>query len=79
MLTPLKLRTLLLCATLALLGSCGEAPPAVSNAATSAVDSSADSAQIAELRAKLDDLKARKQRIEDSNAIKRLQRAYAYY
>lgn len=75
MLTPLKSRTLLLCATLALLGSCGEAPPAATDAAAPA----ADPAQIAELRAKLNDLKARKQRIEDSNAIKRLQRAYAYY
>lgn len=71
----IKPRTLVACAALALLGSCGEAPPARSTSAAPA----ADTAQIAELRARLDDLKARKQRIEDSNAIKRLQRAYAYY
>jgi hypothetical protein len=75
MLTPIKSRTLLLCVALALLGSCSEAPPATSTNAPPTTDA----AQVAELRARLDTLKARKLRIEDSNAIKRLQRAYAYY
>lgn len=75
MLTPTKPRTLLLCLTLALLGSCTEPSPApATNTAAGP-----DTAQIAELRARLDELKTRKQRIEDSNAIKRLQRAFAYY
>jgi hypothetical protein len=68
-------RIWLLAVTLALLAGCGETPPA---AATSAADST-DAAQLADLRAQLDALKARKRNIEDANDIKRLQRAYGYY
>lgn len=65
------MRPWLFCAALALLAACGET--------TSTSDSAADAGQIAALRAQLDTLQARKQRIEDSNDIKRLQRAYGYY
>jgi hypothetical protein len=67
-----KARHWIACSVLVLLTACGESPPATESPA-------ADTQQIAELRAKLDELKARKTRIEDSNAIKRLQRAYGYY
>lgn len=67
-----KARHWLLGSALVLLAACGDAPPAAEPAAT-------DTQQIAELRARLEALKARKTRIEDSNAIKRLQRAYGYY
>lgn len=75
MLTSLKPRMLLLFVTLALIGSCRETSPTSPPRA----DNTADAMQIAELRARLDALEERKRRIEDSNAIKRLQRAYAYY
>lgn len=61
-------------AALVLLGACGGAPPA-----TDAVAVDSELQQIAALRERLDALKARKLRVEDSNAIKRLQRAYGYY
>ena len=67
-----KLLPWLFCATLPLLAACGDATSTVDTAA-------ADAEQIAELRVQLDVLQARKQRIVDSNAIKRLQRAYGYY
>lgn len=70
-----KARSWICGAALILLTACGDAPPAAEPAATE----SADAQQVAELRARLESLQARKQRIEDSNAIKRLQRAYAYY
>ncbi len=61
------------CTLLVLVAGCGETPPTPDATAT------VDAQQIAELRARLDALQSRKQRIEDSNAIKRLQRAYGYY
>jgi len=75
MLTNPNFRHWLLGTALAVLGACSEtAPtPAAEEASTD------ETQQIADLRARLEGLKARKQRIEDSNAIKRLQRAYAYY
>lgn len=67
-----KTRCWLILAAVFLLSSCGGGDEP-SSAAT------ADTQRIAELRSRLADLQARKQRIEDSNAIKRLQRAYGYY
>lgn len=71
-----SLRRLLPCTVFALLTSCSEAPPVNETVATAAAP---DLAGIAELQAQLASLEARKQRIEDSNAIKRLQRAFGFY
>ncbi len=77
---PMKIRPWLFCAVAILVSACGESPPAtVSASADASASTSADTQQIADLRARLETLQARKQRIEDSNAIKRLQRAYGYY
>jgi len=70
------MRHWLTCAAFALLASCSDAPPANQAGTTSAVPAAA---RIAELQAQLAALSARKQRIEDSNAIKRLQRAFGFY
>ena len=72
--TPPKTRHWLLCSTLILLSACGDPPQSADTAAPGA-----DAQQLAALRERLETLKARKERIEDSNAIKRLQRAYGYY
>ena len=72
--TPPKARHWLLCSTLILLSACGDPPQSADTAAAGA-----DAQQLAALRGRLETLKARKERIEDSNAIKRLQRAYGYY
>lgn len=71
--SSMKARSLVTSIALLLLAACGDTPPAME--ATAA----AGSQQIADLRSQLAALEARKQRIEDSNAIKRLQRAYGYY
>jgi hypothetical protein len=72
----MKARSCLFGSALVLLAACGESP---SSTTAATATTAADSQQLAELRERLEDLKARKERIEDSNAIKRLQRAYGYY
>jgi hypothetical protein len=72
----MKIRPWLFYAALAFVAGCGGDPE---TAETAPAATSAEANQIAALQARLTDLQARKQRIEDSNAIKRLQRAYGYY
>lgn len=69
----------LLCCVGLLLTGCGEAPAPAPTSPTPAAVTTADAEQIAALRTQLASLEARKQRIEDSNAIKRLQRAFGFY
>ena len=71
----LKFRLLFCASAYLLLGACSD------NTSTNLapVAASADAQQLVELRDRLAALQARKERIEDSNAIKRLQRAYGYY
>lgn len=70
------MRHWLACTAFVLLAACSEAPPANEAGATAAVP---EAARIADLQAQLAALSARKQRIEDANAIKRLQRAFGFY
>ncbi len=62
----------------AALAGCGGGVPAGS-ADTARADEPAQSASLAALEQRIADLERRKTRIEDFNAIKRLQRAYGYY
>lgn len=76
--------TAVLALAFGLLGACNEAPdapevPEPEPQAEAAVTPDVDAEQIAAMQQQLAGLQARKQRIEDSNDIKRLQRAYGYY
>jgi hypothetical protein len=76
----LKHRALaLLFFTTGLLAACDASDPAPTAAPQQNAAAETAAARIAALRAELQSLQDRKQRIEDSNAIKRLQRAYGYY
>jgi len=69
------LTALILC----LLHGCSEMPAAGSDSASVPAAAETDAARIDTLRLQLAALQARKLRIEDSNAIKRLQRSFGYY
>ncbi len=73
-------RFAILLVVLGMVAACNEAPdaPELPEPEPQAA-SQTDADQIAALQRQLAGLAARKQRIEDSNAIKRLQRAYGYY
>lgn len=62
-----------------LLTACGDADPPVTAATPVSPEIAVDAQRVAALQEQLAELQARKQRIEDSNAIKRLQRAFGYY
>ena len=66
---------LIIAAFVAALAGCGDTA-ATDTAGASAAD---DDARIAALERRIEALERRKQRLEDANAIKRLQRAYGYY
>lgn len=75
-------RPAVLVLAMGLLAACNEAPdaPEVPEPEPQAASApQADAGEIAALRQQLASLQARKQRIEDANDIKRLQRAYGYY
>jgi hypothetical protein len=67
MVVRLTVATVPLVAVAALVSACSREP------------SAADAAQLAVLAAQIDSLEQRKERIEDVNAIERLQHAYGYY
>jgi hypothetical protein len=67
--------------TLLLLAACSDssAPPSSSAAVTAGSDSTVDAAELAALRARLQELQGEMQEVKDAQAIKRLQRSFGYY
>lgn len=72
--TPVTMPVLLLACAISGCGQRDEMPAADSQQAQTA-----EAAQVAALESRLGALKARAQRVRDTNDIKRLQRAYGYY
>ncbi len=76
---PTSLLVLVLVPWLALAGCDGGGGVSAPSAPSDSASATADDARAAELGRRLAALERRKTRIEDANAIKRLQRAYGYY